>query len=348
MKEIITEAVFKKKIESSPSGGFLFFGDEDYLKLHAIKYAKEKVCPDPSLAVFNDMSLDYGGSGFSVERFASAIAATPMMADNKIVVLSGLNVGDMKSDEMSGFYDAVASIEEFDFNLLIISLPAGAVESGNNKKLPDVLEKLCEKLTPVRFDSVPDAKLASWVVRHFDHNGVKVEAGVPSAMFAKCGKNMFTLVNEIDKLSFFVLAAGRDAVSIEDVELVTSQNEEFEAFALGSAVTEGNAEKALRILGVMKAKKVEPVVILGELSSTFADMLAIKQMTAAGRTPREMATAMKWKSDYRATLYQQAVVNIPMERIQRAMELCVAADLAVKSSYASGYVEIEKLVCLAV
>ena len=350
MKEIITEAVFKKKIESSPSGGFLFFGDEDYLKLHAIKYAKERVCPEPSLAVFNDMSLDYGGNGFSVERFASAIAATPMMADNKIVVLSGLNVGDLKSDEMAGFYDAVASIEEFDFNLLIVSLPAGAVEASNpNKKVsfPESIAKLCEKLTPVRFDSVPDAKLASWVVRHFDHNGVKVEAGVPTAMFAKCGKNMFTLVNEIDKLSFYVLANGRDAVSAGDVELVTSQNEEFEAFALGSAVTEGNAEKALRILGVMKAKKIEPVVILGELSSTFSDMLAVKHMTASRMSPVEIANAMKWKSDYRATKYQQVVSNIPIERIERAIELCISADLALKNSYGS-YVEIEKLICLAV
>ena len=349
MKEIITEAAFKKRIEASPSGGFLFFGDEDYLKLHAIKYAKNKVCPDPSLAVFNDMTLDYGGSGFSVQRLASAIAATPMMDDYKIVTLVGLNMSEMKTEELDGLYDAVASIEEFDFNLLIVSLPAGAVDTSNPKKIsfPSAIENLCETLTPVHFDSVPDSKLASWAVRHFDHNGVKVEAGVPSAMFRKCGKNMFTLVNEIDKLSFFVLAAGRGSVSLEDVELVTSQNEEFETFALGAAVTEGNAEKALRILGVMKAKKTEPVVILGELSATFADMMAIKVMTSTGKTTREMAAAMKWKSDYRAVIYQQVVSNIPMERIKRAIELCTAADLALKSSYA-GYVEIEKLICLAV
>ena len=97
----------------------------------------------------------------------------------------------------------------------------------------------------------------------------------------------------------------------------------------------------------MKAKKIEPVVILGELSSTFSDMLAIKHMTASRMSPTEIANAMKWKSDYRAIKYQQVVSNIPIERIERAIELCISADLALKNSYGS-YVEIEKLICLAV
>ena len=349
MNPIITEAAFKKRIEASPVGGYLFFGDEDYLKIHAIKYARDKVCYDQSLAVFNDMRIDFSAVSFSADLISSAIAAAPMMADAKVVTVVGLDLSELNAESMDKLVDAVASIEEFDFNTFILSLSGGIVdmEEVERKKYPEKFARLCEKLVPVRFDSVPDAKLASWVVRHFEHNRVKVEEGVPFAMFEKCGRNMFTLVNEVDKLSYYVLADGREAVSRGDVELVTSINEDFDSFALGAAVTSGDAEKALRILGVKKAKKVEPVLVLGELSGTFADMLAVKLMTAAGVPPLEIGATMKWKGDYRANIYRQAVQNVSEERIRRAVDLCRDADAALKSSYA-GYEEIEKLICLAV
>ena len=350
MNQIITEAAFRKKIDTAPVGGFLFFGDEDYMKSYSIKYAREKVCPDQSLSVFNDMRLDFSTTPFSAELISSAIAAAPMMTDLKVVTVVGLDIFALKAEEMENLADAVASIEEFDFNTFIISLPDGDIdmEDIDRKKFPDRFVKLCEKLIPVRFNNVPDAKLASWVVRHFDHNGVKVEAGVPAAMFDKCGRNMFTLVNEIDKLSYYVLAKGKESVSREDVELVTSLNEDFDNYALGAAVTAGNAERALKILGVKKAKKVEPVIVLGELSGAFADMLAVKIMMAEGKSLAEMSEIMRWKGTFRAMRFCEELANVPEERIRRAIELCMAADAALKISFSSGYEEIEKLICLAV
>ena len=41
MKEIMTDVAFRKKIERDATGGYLFFGDEDYLKAFALKAARE-------------------------------------------------------------------------------------------------------------------------------------------------------------------------------------------------------------------------------------------------------------------------------------------------------------------
>lgn len=348
MKEIITEAVFRKRLESSPLGGFLFFGDEDYLKHHALKTARSAVCPDPSLAVFNDMNVDCSTASFSADAIASAIAAAPMMSDTKIVTVSGLCVSDLKPSEIDELCDAIASLDEFNFNTFIISVPAGMIDAGYLPRSPSsVLSKLCERLTPVHFARVPDAKLASWAVRHFDHHGVKAEAGVADALLSRCGRDMFTLANEIDKLSFFVLAEGRNTVSRSDVEHVTSATEDFDTFALSNAVMEGNAEAAINILGIMKAQKLEPVAVLAELTKTFSDMLAIKLLTAKGKPPAEIGSILGRMHEYKVTLYQRSVADIPIERLRASLEMCADADRALKLSPA-GYVEIEKLVCSAV
>jgi DNA polymerase III delta subunit len=347
MKEIISEAAFRKKIASSPTGGYLFFGEEDYLKSYALKAAKAAVCPDPSLAVFNDMTVDCSVSGFSPDAISSAIAASPMTADTKMVTVSGLELRGLRPEELDAICDAFASIEEYDFNTLIVYVPSGMIDEGYLPKNPStVLSKLGEKLTPVRFERVSDAKLASWAIRHFEHRGVHAEMGVTEALFNRCGRDMFVLAGEIDKLSFYVLSKGRNAVSREDVETVTCVSEELESFALGNAIMDGNAQKALGILGIMKSRKVEPIIILGELTRTFSDMLAIKLMTESGMPPAEIGKVLGRMHEYKVGLYQQSVKRLPTERLRTCLEMCADADRSIKLS-SSGYIEIEKLVCMA-
>ena len=58
MANVINDSAFRKTIEKQPTGAYLFFGEEDYLKAHALKTARSTVCPEPSFAVFNDISID--------------------------------------------------------------------------------------------------------------------------------------------------------------------------------------------------------------------------------------------------------------------------------------------------
>ena len=55
---ILKESDFRKEIKTAPRAAYLFFGDEDYLKLSAVRLAREALCPDPSFSVFNEMRLD--------------------------------------------------------------------------------------------------------------------------------------------------------------------------------------------------------------------------------------------------------------------------------------------------
>ena len=51
--EIITNADFNKKIKDNPDGNYLFYGDEDYLKSHAVKGLKDALGIDEALEIFN-------------------------------------------------------------------------------------------------------------------------------------------------------------------------------------------------------------------------------------------------------------------------------------------------------
>jgi DNA polymerase-3 subunit delta len=152
---------------------------------------------------------------------------------------------------------------------------------------------------------------------------------------------MFTLAAEIDKLSFYVRSHGRDRVLGEDIPLVTCATLENDAFALTNAVLDGKSDKALDALAVMKYERVDPIIILSEITKVICDLALVKALVSAGKTPFEVASALKI-NEYKARLYVAGVASKGEEKLSRAIDLCVEADRALKLS-SGGYDILEQL-----
>ena len=348
--DIVRGDDFRKLIKKGLSGGYLFFGEEDYLKLHSLNAAREAVCAEPSFAFFNDMRLD--ATTFTPDALLTALTPLPMMAEQKIVSVSGLDVNDIvKSRELDDLCDVLATLREYDYNVLIISVPADCIDEGYLPKTPSqTLKKLAEYLTPVRFDPVPKAKLTAWCQKHFEHNGVSCENEVCHALFARAGTSMFTLAAEIDKLSFYALKDGRKVITVADVEKITCTTVEEDAFALSNALLDGNSDKALEALSVMKFNRVEPIIVFSEISKTFSELYLVKTMLSEGKTFPEIFSALravnrpKSVSEFKVRLYMTSAAKTSVERLRRAIDLCAEADAAIKLSY-NDYSPIENLLC---
>ena len=91
---IIKEVDFRREIKSSPKEAYFFFGEEDYMKMHAIALARQTLCPDESLSIFNEMKLD--ALSYSPAALLDMMSALPMMADRKLITITGLDFNAMK------------------------------------------------------------------------------------------------------------------------------------------------------------------------------------------------------------------------------------------------------------
>ena len=340
--EIIKEDAFRKLIKSGLSGGYLFFGDEDYMKAYTVGAVRKAVCEEEAFALFNDMKIDV--MDYSAGALLDALMPLPMMSDKKIVTVNGLNVNALKAREVDDLCDVLAALPEYDYNVLVISVPATMIDEGNLPKRPStVLKKLSEYLTPVHFENVSGARLVSWVAKHFEHNGVSANPEVCSFLINYVGRSMYSLANETDKLSFYVLGKGRTNVTREDVLNVAVAEISADAFALTNAILDGRSEDAVNALAVMKFRRVDPVVLMGEISRTICDLIAVKALLSEGCSSMDI-TAMVTKNEYRTKIYIQGASGKSMARLKNALALCSEADLGVKSM-SQGYVPIEKFIC---
>lgn len=343
MNTVITEEEFRKGLPNVVGRAFVFFGGEDYLKAAAVKAVRELLCPDPSLAFFNDVTID--ATDYTADKLLGAMASPPMMSEARLIVLRGFNLNGLKASELEGLLDALSALSEYDFNCIILYVAADLFDVGRLPKSPSSLfKKIAAVATPVQFNTPTDARLARWVGRHFAHHGVNAAPAVCTELIARAGSSMFVLANEVEKLAAFVKSAGRAEVSAGDVETAASHATLSGAFALSNAILNGNAEAALEALAVMRFERVKPEVVLGEISNTLFDLMTLRVLFEAGRSEQEAAAALRMHA-FRVSLYRKALARISDARLRRVIALTAEADLAIKNSRTKDYQPIEKLIC---
>ena len=345
--DIMTNADFNKKIKENPCGNYLFYGEEDYLKSHAIKALKDALGIDEAFEIFNFVTLDV--LDYTPDKLIDMLSMPPMMAEYKLVVLSGLNIKKMSSrsnsSELNDLIDALKHLEEFDYNVFVMTVPSGNITEEMPKKAPTgALKMLSDVLQPVKFESPTPQKLSLWAVRHFEHHAIQASATDCSYLIDYCGKNMFTLSSEIEKLSLYIRAKGRDTLVRDDIAEVCNAEMEYGAFEFSNAILDGRRGDALNILSVMKFKQVEPLIILGELSGIFSDLLKIKIMLLSGKNNQQISSETGINI-HKVGIYATSARRMELDRLKHLVSMTAEADLAMKFRYDSGYLHLEKLIC---
>lgn len=342
--QILKDADFRKELKGTPAAGYLFFGEEDYLKSFAVQQARDLLCPDESFAFFNDIRID--GLDYTPQKLLDALMPMPMMADRKLVTLKGLNFNSMKPADVDALCEVLAALADYDYNLLIVQVAADGLNEGRLPSRPSPqLMQLSEHLKPVYFEHCTTAKLAAWVGKHFQHNGIEASPDLCALMPEYCGHSMFVLANEIDKLCFYVASHQRTQATAEDMRYVCTPSIEYGIYDFANAIMEGNSEKALAILADYRLRRIEPLLILGDVIKVIYDMITVFSMTAEGVPVPEICNAFKPPlHDFKVKLYQKSLRNASKKTLLRALDACTEADAVLKRSPKS-YTPLEKLIC---
>lgn len=342
--QIMTESELRRSLTATatPATGYLFFGDEDYTKRDVLRRLRSCICRDSMAEVFNYVhmsTLDY-----TPEKLLNALEPLPMMGERKLVIVSGLDVGSMRADELDALCDAVATLSEYDYNTLVLSIPAGGLDPGRLPSRPSaLLKRFGELLIPVQFSRATPSQLASWVGKHFEHYGVSAASTLCKRVVDYCGSSMYILAGEVEKMSYYVLADGRTELTNEDISAAAVPDSEYGTFAFANAITAGDRRQALSILAEMKRQRVDPIMIMGDISRVFCDMLTVRQLADEGLRAPAIAQAMRLHQ-FSVELYMNGVRAVRVETLKDIITRCAEADVAVKLS-GRGYEPIERLIC---
>lgn len=339
----MTDTEFKEAVSRGKvSGGYLLYGEEDFLKL--------RYCTDMCRAVtdgeedFDLIRLDAAETKPSV--LDEALAGFPMIADRKAVVLHGFRPDSLRESELASFIEVFSRMEEYSHSVLAVSVPSDGMDVGTAKRPSTVFRRLCDVLCPVEFGQKTPGTLKKWVlakIASVDRERIRIREGVSDAILTRCGKDMNILSGECEKLAAYALMTSDGEVSSEMVPIVCSSYDTEDAFALTNAVLDGNRRGALRALKMCRDRREEPIVVCAAVSRVLTDMLHVSLFMAEGMTKSQIASATKMH-EYKCSIYMNALTGVEPRRIRAALDRCLETDRLMKSS-SPGYMALERFIC---
>lgn len=323
----MTETEFRQELKS-PHGGYLFYGDEDYLK-HS--YAREvaKRLLDGAFDEFNH-TIIYG-EDYTPASLCNAIMALPMMAEKKLVEVRSLDLKALKKDDLNQLVEALSVLEECDHTVLILRADSHLFDAGTQKRPSEALRLLSKVVTPVEFAFPTGTRLNSWLLRHFSEGNIEFDASLCTYLVESCGHSMWTLSNEIEKLCAYAKQNGLSEIKREHIDLICCKSIEYDDFQLTNLLLEGTPQAVFETLRRQKLNHEPPNVILYSIVRMYTELYAVCRLQAMGLSKAQIATSLKIH-EFKVGKYLSRIARTSPARIERGLELCRDADLQSKSA----------------
>jgi len=329
---------FKSRLKSGNlSGAYLFAGEEDYLKKFYLNSLISAVVSDESLAPFNH--IVYDGEKINFAALYDAVKAPPMMSDYKLVEWRYPNLNTMKEEEFSALEELLRIRAEHDYTVLSFITSYEGLELGTEKKPSKFESRFSDKMSIIRLDKSTDSQLIQWIGRHFNSEGVKYAQDVPSALVFRSGRSMQVLKNEIDKLTSLAKARNKE-ISAEDVELVATPTTECDTFAFSNAILARDKNGAFKALADMRARRVEPTVIVGMAARVICDLVSVANLADEGLGADKIASMLSM-NPYKLSLYLSAAKSVGWVGAEALLSELARVDTAAKLEGVGGYTAVE-------
>lgn len=337
----MTAAEFRSAVKTGLRGGYILYGDEEYTKSLCMTAARKSVIPDKSDEAFNLTVLNQ--ENYSLLKLAESIEMLPVFSEKRLVEVHGLDISNMSEDDITEFCEVLAQLKACDFTVLILYASKDEFDAGTFKSPSKAYKQLTAYLTPVVFDFETSAKLNKWIIQQLNKYKVSIAPEFCTVLVNYCGRDMFNISNEVDKLAAYVLSQGRSEVSAEDIDNVTPKTKEINDFDFTNAILSGDLNESLAIMSKMKLQNEKPEILLSGVSRVFTDLLAVKTLSDAGNMPKDISAKLKMH-EYKAGLYCKNCRRYTLPLLDKAVSMCYIADMKLKSSQLDSYTVLDNLV----
>lgn len=177
---------------------------------------------------------------------------------------------------------------------------------------------------------VDRGELPRWIQQRMRDTGLQPDRDAVRLVADRVEGNLLAARQEIEKLR---LLLGEGPVSAEQVNRAVADSSRFDVFKLGDAALGGDARRALRILGGVRAEGVEPVVVMWALTREIRTLARMADYVEAGV---DLSSAMQkcgvWHN--RQSLVRGCVGRHRRATFYRLMQMLRQADAAAKGQQA--------------
>lgn len=307
---------------NTPARLYVFCGEEAYLRNYYLEQLRKQLIEDFAEA-FNYHR--FNSDTLTQQRFGDSVNAAPMMAQHSLVRVDDVNFFAMGEDA-AAYAKLLSDIPDYCTVVLVYE----TVEFKIDKRKKTLAEAFSQA-TVVEFRQPEERELVGWVGRHLKKYQKQITSADALYLIRRTGGAMTTLLSEIDKLGAYV---EHSVVTQKDIDLLVEPVLEAMTFDLSDAICAGHYDTAMEKLQILlrKMKEEEYTLILGAISTQIRRALTAKRLISAGKNQQDLMKLCGIQS-YPAQKTMEYARRLPDKYWENSMELCLNADIQLKTSY---------------
>ena len=252
----------------------------------------------------------------------------PFFSDHRFLILDETGLGK-KSDDT--FIEGLKEASDTSVVLFI--------EDSVDKR-SKIYKFLSKEGHAVCFESAGDKELSRWLASLLKKEGKQMSSATMRSFLYRCGSDMYTLKNELEKLFSYV--GEREEITIRDLEELTSSQTTNQIFVMLEAIARKQREKVLTLYYDLIELKESPFGILALLVRQCNQLLQVKDLDCLGKSNGMIAKQMKVPAFVAGKLKDQAKM-FSMDTLRDMIEACAKTDESIKTGKISDRVGVELL-----
>lgn len=342
---VLFEEIIKKDLSvGNFAPVYILFGNDSYLKkLYFDKLCDNTYGGDP---FFNLLKFDRDSK---LQDIYDAVMQYPMMADTKCVAITDFDIEGADKDDFDKLCAVLGEVTEG--TTLILRFDAENFDfkkSSRAKKLMTSAEKLGGKVIALNRRTLP--QLAKTLIEAAKKRGCTLSDKNARYLVETAGDDLSTLKNEIDKLCAFAVSG---EITKETIDFVSIKTSEASVYDYVKEVISGNVSAALGMLSTMFYSRMEPMIILYTVASTYVDIYRLYTARKIGLNNSAVAEKFEYKT--KAFLLDKAsshLKTMDQNKLNLCFKVLLDTDKALKSFGSDATIILEqmtvKLSCIAV
>ena len=302
------------------------YGKEPFLVQRAVRMVRKAVLATEK-DDFND-NLFHGKDASAVEIIDSA-QTLPVFASRRLVTIKDAHL--LPAAELDGLLSYLKKpIPET--CLLFV-----AEKIDSRRKF---FQQFKKSGSLVEFKPLAERELPGHVRSFLNDRDYRISADALDLFCNMVGGSLHEVHTELEKLLTYL--GERSLVDLTDVQAVVSKGRAENIFELGNAVGRGDVSKALSLAKQLTDTGEAPLKILSLLVRHFRQLWKVRELQAQNRNPRDIAGTAGVPFFVVEPLIAQGKRFSRLD-FQRAYELFLETDLAMKSSGADSEALLESL-----
>jgi len=305
---------------------YVLFGKETYLR---DKY--EKLIVQEFDHVDKDMNISIFNTDIDINNLIDAVETLPFFAEKRLVVVKDSKLfkqGKKNDSERLADY-----IENVPSSTCLVFIEDEVDKRGR------LYKAIGKSGSCVEFNSLSEAQLIQWVNRELKKYKVLIDEQTAMFFLHYVGEGMDNIFSELEKLASYKNEG--EIVTKADIEEMCVKSLEIRIFELVAAIGERNTKTAVSLYKNMIAVKESPIMILTMIGRQFRLMLQCKVMESEGVAKIAGVTGQK-EFVVKKTIAQSK--NFTRQRLKKALETCLEADVAIKTGKVKDEVAVELII----